>query len=246
MLQNSSHERQAPAGCFANCRLDDRAELTEEKKQVEKLIAQEIYDMSTEERTGVYQDLHGVSDGNKEEPEFVQKCRNEMEIQLLKNPNRAFQLAWHQSSQYVQSLYLMFLRCDDFRVSDAAERLLKYFEAKLELFRSDKLACDITQEDLSADDMEALKTGAFQILQCRDRAGRLILCLVGCYLKYKVPENVVSTYYHYQTGSGLRFYRSQLLVSLNIIGASSLVPPNDCIEGRGNTKEGHGNGPFQH
>jgi hypothetical protein len=86
---------------------------------------------------------------------------------------------------------MMFLRCDEFRVKNAAKRMMKHFDMKIELFGVDKLGRDITLNDFDPFDIECLNAGFFQVLPTRDRAGRAILCKVWYHQKYQTKENVV-------------------------------------------------------
>lgn len=70
----------------------------------------------------------------------------------------------------------MFLRADDYNPKNAATRLVKFMEGKLKYFGSDPLARPIEYSDLDNDTIQCLRSGVMQILPCRDRAGRAILC----------------------------------------------------------------------
>ena len=77
---------------------------------------------------------------------------------------------------YVQDrdFRLKFLRADLFNATEAALRLARHFQAKLELFGRSKLVKDIVQDDLDEEDMAALYAGFTQLLPVRDRAGRAV------------------------------------------------------------------------
>ena len=87
----------------------------------------------------------------------------------------AVEAAASQSYVHDPNFILMFLRCVRFNVADAAKRFVKFFEQKLMLFGTEKLARDIWWSDLSDDDQSALQSGYVQILSKRDRAGRAIV-----------------------------------------------------------------------
>lgn len=69
----------------------------------------------------------------------------------------------------------MFLRCDQFNVQIAAQRIVKHFEIKRELFGDKCLARTLRMSDLNEDDMEVLNSGLFHLQPTRDVAGRLVM-----------------------------------------------------------------------
>jgi len=85
-----------------------------------------------------------------------------------------------------------FLRSVDGKARQAAKRYVKHFATKLDLFGRDLLCQDITLQDLSQHDMEALRSGGFQVLKDNDRAGRPILMGRYTAMKYRDPRNMVS------------------------------------------------------
>jgi hypothetical protein len=160
----------------------------------EKAITEGLYGMSLKEREQVLNDVHGVSDEVQEDPQVVQARFMEMEVELrtLQHTSAAFQIACIRSPVYVTSLYLMFLRADRFDAREAAGRLTRHFDVKLELFGQDKLCQDITLQDFTKYDMECIECGFFQLLPTRDRAGRVIICNVLYEQHFNEPVNSVS------------------------------------------------------
>jgi hypothetical protein len=73
-----------------------------------------------------------------------------------------------------RDLRLAFLRTELFDSQQAALRLIRHFQMKLDLFGRDKLAMDITQDDLDKNDMDALYSGTARFISATDRAGRII------------------------------------------------------------------------
>ena len=99
----------------------------------------------------------------------------EVELQLWTS-KEAYEAKKSMNPDYVsdKKFQLKFLRADRFDAKQAALRLVRHFQAKLELFGKSKLVKDIVQDDLDRDDMEALYSGFSQMLPVRDRAGRLV------------------------------------------------------------------------
>lgn len=155
----------------------------------------ELSAMPQDERTRVFADIGGAQEINPEDPEFVARSLRALNESLSKiTTKNAFDQAQKMDRQYIDnpSFRLMFLRADNFDVDGAALRIVRHFESKLELFGPDKLARDITLEDLTADDMDALMTGGLQILPHADQFGRLILFSRQVVWRYKTRENQVS------------------------------------------------------
>jgi len=95
-----------------------------------------------------------------------------------------------QNPEYVRGMYLKFLRCEEFRVRDASERMIRHFDLKKTLFGVDKLGRDITLSDFDVFDLDCLKAGFYQLLPQRDRAGRCIFMKTWYHQTFHVRENV--------------------------------------------------------
>lgn len=165
--------------------------------QTEALFAAELSRLSMKERDEVLQDIHGVADSPTEDLEFVQKCFGQIEEALLLIPimeKTSYLRAIELDESYVtnEDFLLMFLRACSFDVNAAAARMVAFFETKNDLFGPEKLAKEITYEDLDEDDIRCLESGYAQILSGRDRAGRAILFLVPMIRKYRTLQNRVS------------------------------------------------------
>ena len=165
------------------------------QKEADQVLADAMNQLSIKEREEVYEDLHGISsnsieDLEKNNPQYVEECLQKLEEMICSIQNdtttsekrsHAYEQAKQQCAEYVtnRKFRLQFLRADSYNVEHAAIRLLAYFEAKLELFGVEKLARDITQNDLSSDDMSLLESGYVQVLNQRDTAGRPIFFVVN-------------------------------------------------------------------
>ena len=92
-----------------------------------------MYELSTEERTDAFQDLHGASQNVTETPELVQQRLAEMDNSLAHLPDKntqALRQAMERNMEYVQSLKLCFLRAERFNPDRAASRMAGHFETK--------------------------------------------------------------------------------------------------------------------
>ena len=94
-------------------------------------------------------------------------------------PNKqAYDSAYAMSPAYVtnKDFLKLFLEADSYNVKHAAIRIVSYFEFKLELFGPSRLTRDITQGDLSQEELDILYSGQFhRLCNMRDTAGRFII-----------------------------------------------------------------------
>lgn len=168
-----------------------------DRDETEALFAAELSRLSMQERDEVLHDIHGVSDDQEEDQAFVEKCFEDLEeaISLIPTIDKiAYCQARDLDESYVSNdeFLLMFLRSSSFNITAAASRLVGFFDVKLELFGPEKLARDITINDLDADDIKCMESGYAQVLPGRDRAGRAVLCLMPTIRKYRTVLNRVS------------------------------------------------------
>jgi hypothetical protein len=157
-----------------------RVEAPEDRADMDKVLAQEVHNLSLQERNRVYEEIHGVAEPLKEDPEFVAQQLSEFDVQLSTIQNKpAYDIAFQQSPEYVhdRKFRLMFLRDTEFDAHKAAQKLVNHFEVKMELFGREKLAQNITLDDLDENDLIYLRSGATQILPSTDRAGRQIVLI---------------------------------------------------------------------
>eukprot|EP00980_Cylindrotheca_fusiformis_P000126 scaffold22_cov93-Cylindrotheca_fusiformis.AAC.4 len=138
---------------------DISPDITTEDK-IDSLIAQALKRMSMKERETAYHELHGVDEATIETSEFLENCLEAVGIEidtmkLSHHKGLAYNLAEVISSDYVHApeLRLKFLRSERFDARKSADRLIRFFDCKLQLFGPEKLCKDITLDDLDAEDM---------------------------------------------------------------------------------------------
>lgn len=116
---------------------------------------------------------------------FLRQKLVDLEVELSLIPDNKDKEAYNLASSFTTKVggpedylntefMLKFLRCDDFDAKKAAQRLVRHFDKKRELFGTELLNKDIKLSDLSKDDMEFLLSGGFQILPSLDRANRIV------------------------------------------------------------------------
>ncbi|KAG7338204.1 hypothetical protein IV203_025116 [Nitzschia inconspicua] len=153
----------------------------------DSIIAQQMSKMSVQEREQVYCDLHGVREELNETPVLVFQSMERMKDHLQKLVSQGRASAYHQAVQqnahycHKPDNLTKFLRAESMDPIQAALRMARHYDSKRELFGVDKLAKDITQDDLedSPEDLQTLYGGQSQIVCKRDRAGRAIFLCHG-------------------------------------------------------------------
>ena len=148
----------------------------EEANIVDDLLADELAELSLLEHDKVMFDLHGLATEIEETEEMIQTSLDEMEKEIQKIQKKpAFDKAMKLNPSHVQSreLRIRFLRCEYFKCKNAAKRLVLHFEKKEMLFGDGEvLGRDVQLSDMSAKDLEHIKSGGIQILPSRDISGR--------------------------------------------------------------------------
>lgn len=165
---------------------------------VDQLVAMQLNQMSMQERELVFYDLHGISENSKEnEPGFlaerlaaVQEVLDRMPFRQRRSYDRALILNPHYVTN--RGFRLKFLRADDYDPGNAALRITRHFETKMELFGKELLCKDITQDDLDDETLKCLYSGWVQDLLIRDRAGRVVNI---CFPSLKDMSGTTQHYY---------------------------------------------------
>mmetsp|Transcript_12257 Transcript_12257/g.29203 ORF Transcript_12257/g.29203 Transcript_12257/m.29203 type:complete len:475 (-) Transcript_12257:115-1539(-) len=174
-----------------------------EEDNLDSLIAGALNQLSINERENVYHEMHGVDDVVNETPEMLQRSMAALhtELETLKHSHReglAFNKAEAMSRNYVHDpvLRIKFLRSEKFDAKKSAERMIMFFDVKMQLFGQEKLCKNITLEDFDSDDMAFLKSGYVQLLPSRDRSGRVALMMFFLERKHKVVENIARVLFY--------------------------------------------------
>ena len=150
-------------------------------REVDAQIAKELAALSTEERTQLYEGIHGVDPIIEETPEFVEglllELDEEINALLSLGGHESYKMARTENPGYVEDpkFRLQFLRADYFDAKKAARRLLEFMYWKLKLFGRQCLSRRILLEDLNDETRRVIQSGLHQILPCRDRGDRVVL-----------------------------------------------------------------------
>jgi hypothetical protein len=163
---------------------------SEASADMDKVLAQEVHNLSLQERNRVYEEVHGVAGHLEEDPEVIAQRLSEFDWHLSTIRNKpAYDFALQQSPQYVndRNFRLSFLRSTEFDAPKAAQKLVDHFDFKMGLFGLEKLAQNITLDDLDENDLIYLRSGAIQILPAADRAGRPIF-----FVQYEITSMTIA------------------------------------------------------
>lgn len=151
-----------------------------EMEQTEKLLASDLYKLSSEERQEAMNDIHGVSEEVEEDPETIDKLLAKFEGLVVAEQNPTYDLAVSQDKAYVEdrSFRLRFLRCNNYDATRSVTQMMNFLKHKATYFGMDKVARDITIDDLNNEDISLLMSGLCHIQEERDQSGRVIQFLM--------------------------------------------------------------------
>ena len=164
-----------------------------ELKQTEDLLASELNKLSVHERTEALDDVHCVAEGLKETPEMIEKSLYEFETAVQRSRSSIYDLAWNQNRAFVEdhTFRLKFLRANMHDANKSVRQMMRFLEQKAMYFGDEKVAREITLDDLDEEDMEVLLSGLWHLQEERDHSGRAILHMFGnLFGKYKVENTV--------------------------------------------------------
>ncbi|KAL3940556.1 MAG: hypothetical protein SGBAC_004935 [Bacillariaceae sp.] len=159
-------------------------------------LAQDLNELSFQERCAVYEEIHGVDPQLEEKEEMLNSKLAALEDEIARfSIKPAYEQSLKMSHVYVTSrkFRLMFLRAESMDPAKAAIRLIKFMELKLQYFGPGSLARPICSSDLNSDDLSTLKAGRLQVLPEKDRSGRVV---IGTFLNltsllpYKDPASM--------------------------------------------------------
>eukprot|EP00980_Cylindrotheca_fusiformis_P023617 scaffold10675_cov89-Cylindrotheca_fusiformis.AAC.4 len=154
-------------------------EIPSSAKELDKFLADSMFQLSFEERENALDDLHGIRNGNEnaEDADTMTHLLDELDRNLndLKK-GTLYEQAEENYPSYVSSrdFRIMFLRASDYDPKASVRRLLIFLEVQNSLFGKEKIGKKILLEDLDEEAIESIKSGVLQISASTDRAGRKI------------------------------------------------------------------------
>lgn len=169
--------------------------MRDEMRQTEDFLAAEMNKLTVQERSEALDDVHCVGEELKETPEMIQQSILEFERAVQQEKTPIYEMAVQQNRSFVEcpSFRLKFLRANMHNVGRAVRQMMTFLRCKSILFGKDKVARDITLNDLNEEDMELLLSGLFHIQESRDQTGRLIVWIFNNKLVQCKAETLVRT-----------------------------------------------------
>mmetsp|Transcript_31307 Transcript_31307/g.75331 ORF Transcript_31307/g.75331 Transcript_31307/m.75331 type:complete len:461 (-) Transcript_31307:820-2202(-) len=156
---------------------DDVFAVSSMMNEVDAIIAQNLKELSQEDREKSYSDIHGISGELHETPLLIAQSLELMEQEINRIQTRdAYNLAESIKPEYVHDpvFRLKFLRGEHFSARPAAQKFVNHFQIKRQLFGASKLVKDIEQDDLSEEDLATLYSGYVQWSESKDSSQRTV------------------------------------------------------------------------
>jgi len=168
-------------------------EVKDDPRDVDKLLSNELLQLSLQNRTAIQEEIHGVHCLAPEEtPELLRNSLAELAVELDEGLSPYHTEAYRQSQEllpnndngttnttYVNTdeFRLRFLRSELFDVPKAAKRLAFFLDMVLEYFGRFALERPIRLSDFNNKELKVMREGRCQLLPFRDRSGRRIIVL---------------------------------------------------------------------
>jgi len=142
--------------------------------------------MTEEEKQQCIRDIYGKETSHvKESPAFNQDALHKLEEEINHvEEKEAFEMAQLICPEYVNSdeFRLMFLRSVQFDIPEAAKKMIKYWDRKVNLFGPDRAFRKIRIEDFENEqDQEVLNQVGIRALPGLDAAGRGMIMTIRAY-----------------------------------------------------------------
>lgn len=165
----------------------------EEIQTTEELLATELNKLSVQERAEAFNDVHCVGEELQETPDMIHQALADYETLVQNERNVFYEMALTQNRAYVDdpSFRLMFLRAKLYNVREAVRQMMNFLQHKATYFGIDKVAQEITLDDLNEEEKRILLSGFYHIQEERDQTGRIIMHWFGKKLGRRKAENVV-------------------------------------------------------
>jgi hypothetical protein len=166
-------------------------------KEIDSLLASELYNMSVDDRNRIQEELHGVQSlAPCEAPQIMESSltvlRREIDVriqslQLVTSPGEESLWSFLQAilmpacQLYIKSydLCIMYLRADRLNPRLAALRMIRHLGLLFKYFGQVALLRPLRLADLSKQEQDVFRAGNNQVMPSRDRAGRLVVFSYG-------------------------------------------------------------------
>jgi hypothetical protein len=144
-------------------------------------LEDEIQGLDDDVKEQLRKELHGKGTSVVEEtPELLSTSMAQLQEALDATDDddkQAFLRAQQECPEYVNSdmFLLPFLRCENFNATLAAQRIVLYWEEKLNLFGEEHAFGPITLDSLQESDLRVIRGGGVSLMPNKDVAGRAVI-----------------------------------------------------------------------
>eukprot|EP00531_Pseudo-nitzschia_arenysensis_P003655 CAMPEP_0116122170 /NCGR_PEP_ID=MMETSP0329-20121206/4074_1 /TAXON_ID=697910 /ORGANISM="Pseudo-nitzschia arenysensis, Strain B593" /LENGTH=500 /DNA_ID=CAMNT_0003616005 /DNA_START=279 /DNA_END=1780 /DNA_ORIENTATION=- len=150
----------------------------ESPETAERAWARELYEMNSDVREAVNNELHGVQTrAVPEDPAAIARALHLFQVEIDTQILPVHKQAAHKGPEF----RLRFLRAERFDVKKAAIRYCRGLDYLVASFGEQALLRQLYLSDLSKEEERFLKKGLKQILPTRDRFGRRLMAHFGSY-----------------------------------------------------------------
>jgi len=162
------------------------------------LLAAELNSLSAKERSAALEDVHCVGEELAETAEKIEKSLAEFEHAVQEEKNELYDIAVKMNRSYVEDplFRLKFLRANMHDVKRSVRQMMNLLRYKATYFGNDKIAREITLDDLTEEDMKLMLSGLFHIQDGRDRTGRVIIYLNNTLLGQCKADSLIRVAYY--------------------------------------------------
>eukprot|EP00541_Cyclophora_tenuis_P017470 CAMPEP_0116564582 /NCGR_PEP_ID=MMETSP0397-20121206/13383_1 /TAXON_ID=216820 /ORGANISM="Cyclophora tenuis, Strain ECT3854" /LENGTH=314 /DNA_ID=CAMNT_0004091181 /DNA_START=84 /DNA_END=1028 /DNA_ORIENTATION=- len=158
--------------------------------------AKELEALSESERQDVIRDLYGLEAATEEDPKIIEQQLKELDEALEALPEwkkEHFERAQELCPEIANdpAFRLRFLRAERYDAEKAAQRTLKYWKFKEEIFGKDRAYRKLVLKDYTEDDLATARNHGLWLLPKPDQSGRAILFTAKPKWSYKHRHNLV-------------------------------------------------------
>jgi hypothetical protein len=165
-----------------------------EMKETEDFLADEMTNLSIQERSKALDDVHCVGEELEEDPDMMKRSLVEFDEHVRTERNPLYELAASQDQAFVEdeTFRLKFLRANFYDAKKSVRQMMSFLRYKATYFGKDKVGRDILLSDLNGEDVDLMMSGLFHIQDGRDRSGRVVIYMLNHMLGRVKIEALVS------------------------------------------------------
>lgn len=157
----------------------------------------EFSKLSLQEQSQALSDIHHAGE-LQEDPVMIDKLLQDFEQEVGRSKCAVYEQALKKDRSYVEDpgFRLKFLRANMHDVPKAVKQMFSFLKHKAKYFGNDKVASDITINDLTPEELKILLSGIYHIQEGTDKNGRVILHYFSKAMPSKIKvESMVSFFF---------------------------------------------------